>query len=92
MLNRDQRTIWVTYRNSCTKRSAPLPVSDSKFQIPLSALNDRRLSVLESIVFYLKQNHKLRYSEIAGLIKRDERNIWSVYHKAEKKIKDEQGN
>jgi hypothetical protein len=53
--------------------------------VPLTVFSDRSKSVLESLVFYLKTNYSLRNVEIAKLIGRDERNIWAIYSKAERK-------
>lgn len=85
LLNRNDRTIWTTYKIAYKKRKERLPVRESKFLIPTSIFRDRLLSVLENIVCYLKDNFSLRYSEIAALLNRDERNIWAVYNKAVKK-------
>mgnify|MGYP001608488614 CR=1 FL=1 len=87
MLNRDSRTIWTTYNNASKKIKEKLLVKESKFFIPVSVIKNRKFSVLESVVCYLKDNFNLRYSEIAFLISRDERNIWTVYHRALKKKK-----
>jgi hypothetical protein len=84
MLNRDQRTIWVTYNNSCKKQADRLCITDCDKSIPVSVFQDRNRSVLESIVVYLKDKYNLRYSEIAALIGRDERNIWAAYNKKER--------
>ena len=84
-LNRDDRTVWSAYHNALQKRKEKLPVKEPKFFIPVSILTDRKLSVLESIVSYLKDNFNLRYSEIAFLLNRDERNIWTVYSRYKKK-------
>lgn len=43
------------------------------------------LSALEAIVKYLKEVQELRYSEIGEKLNRDQRTVWSTYHKAEKK-------
>ncbi len=85
ILNRDSRTIWTTYNTACKKRKEKLPVKESKFYIPASIFTDRKLSVLEAIAGYLKVNYKLRYSEIAALLNRDERNIWAVFNRYRKK-------
>ena len=85
LLNRNDRTIWTTYNVACKKRKEKLFVKESKFFIPISVFTDRKLSVLEAIVSYLKGNFDLRYSEIAILLNRDERNIWTVYNRAKKK-------
>jgi hypothetical protein len=87
LLNRDQRTIWVTYSNSLKKKAGRLDISDSKYLIPLSLFQDRKLSVLEALVHHLKDTYHLKYSEIAQLINRDERNIWGIYNKAGRKLK-----
>jgi hypothetical protein len=86
MLNRDQRTIWATYNNSLRKSQDKLSITESTYQLPITIFQDRKLSVLESIVYYLKGNYHLRYAEIAKLIQRDERNIGAIYHKAERKL------
>ena len=85
LLNRNDRTIWATYNNATKKRKERLPVKESRFFIPVSIFVDRKFSVLESIVSYLKDNFNLRYSQIAILLNRDERNIWTVYNRAIKK-------
>ncbi len=85
ILNRNDRTIWATYKSACRKRKQKLIVKESKFLVPVSIFADRELSVLETIVTYLKGNFNLRYSQIAVLLNRDERNIWAVYNKALKK-------
>lgn len=85
LLNRDGRTIWATYNNSIKKSKEKLLVKESRFFIPVFALANRSLSVLECIVCYLKDSSKLRYSQIAVLLNRDERNIWTSYKRAMKK-------
>ncbi|RME16944.1 MAG: hypothetical protein D6797_03520 [Bdellovibrio sp.] len=53
--------------------------------IPSFILEDRTLSVLEALVEFLKEKKGLNYHEIGVLLNRDERNIWTVYHRARKK-------
>lgn len=85
LLNRDSRTIWTTYTNAIKKLKEKLPAKESRFLIPVSIFANRKLSVLEAIVGYLKDNFNLRYSEIAILMNRDGRNIWSFYNHYKKK-------
>lgn len=87
LLNRNSRTIWTTYNNAVKKKKEKLPVKESKFFIPISVFKDRKLTALEALVAYLKDNFNLRYSEIAVLLARDERNIWTVYNRCKKKTK-----
>jgi len=85
LLNRNDRTIWTTYNIACKKRKEKLSAKESKFSIPTSIFTDRKLSVLEALVGYLRNKFKLRYSKIAALLNRDERNMWSVYSRYKKK-------
>ena len=53
--------------------------------IPSSIFQDRDLSVLEAIVEYFKEKKELKYSEIARLLNRDDRTIWTSYQRAKEK-------
>lgn len=86
LLDRDDRTIWSSYNEAVKKRKERLEVRKSRISVPYYIFKDRRLSVLEALVTYLRDNFKLRYSEIADLLNRDERNIWTVYHRGKNKI------
>ena len=50
--------------------------------IPIEVIQDRELSALEAIVVYLKEQHHLTYSQIAVMLKRDDRTIWTTYKRA----------
>jgi hypothetical protein len=60
-------------------------ISAGKYTIPLSIVCDRNVSIFETIVEYLKDHHGLTYHEIAVLLNRDDRTIWTVYNRAAKK-------
>jgi len=85
LLNRTDKTIWAAYNLAIKKRKEKLDVKKSDIHIPALIFSDRKFSVLESLVSYLKDNFNLRYSQIADLLSRDERNIWTVYNRAKKK-------
>jgi len=61
---------------------------DSKINIPLYVLQDRSLSFMESVVFYMKDEFEMTYHEIAVALNRDDRTIWTVYNRARKKKSD----
>jgi hypothetical protein len=86
LLNRNERTIWTTYQNSNKKLKEKIEVKPSKMSVPISIFANRKLSILESLVSYLKQNN-LQYHEISRLINRDQRNIWTINSRAKKKNK-----
>jgi len=85
LLNRNDRTIWTTYLNSKKKYSKEFVVKDNKYFIPALIISNRSLSVLESIVYYLKDNCNLKYSQIALMLCRDQRTVWTVYNRKRKK-------
>lgn len=84
LLHRDDRTIWTTYQHARKKKQIPLQIKKS-LSIPLHLFAERTLSVLETIVSYLKEQHDLSYKEISVLMHRNERTIWTVYQRARKK-------
>jgi len=52
--------------------------------LPISIFNDR-LGMLESSALYMKDKLKLSFTEIARLLKRDYKTIWTSYNQAKKK-------
>ena len=57
----------------------------NSININCSVLQDRSISVLEAISEYLKDKKGLSYHEIAILLNRDDRTIWTCYSRAKKK-------
>jgi hypothetical protein len=55
--------------------------------IPLTVFSNEKLSSLEIIVKYLKESTGKTYHEIAVLLNRDDRTVWSTYHNSIKKHK-----
>ena len=86
LLNRDYRTVWTTYSIASKKHKGALSVPKSRYFFPTLILTDRMLSVLEAIVAYLKDELGLRFTEIASELHRDQRNVWTVYRRARRKL------
>lgn len=53
--------------------------------VPAYLFRDRSVAVLEALVEYLKDVKGLSYHEIAILLNRDDRTIWTVYSRVKKK-------
>ena len=68
------------------KRKKEVEIASS-IAVPTSILRDRTLSVLEAIVEYLKEHEQLSFHQIAKLLNRDDRTIWTVYRRAKQKRK-----
>ncbi len=100
ILNRNDRTIWTAYKKATEKQPEPINLEKTLITlptiklekifivIPVSIFENKKLTVLESIIIYLKREG-LKYSEIAKLLNRDQRNIWTIYSKAIKKANEQ---
>ena len=69
----------------CVHRRGKIMGQNNEVYIPISQIVRPNLTIYESLVVYLKEQQELTFREIGNLIKRDERNIWTVYHRALKK-------
>jgi len=85
LLNRSPKTIWQAYSSSKQKHPKKLILKQEQFLIPISIFSSRRLSILESLVSYLKETQNFKLSKIASLLDRDPRTIWTLYARARKK-------
>ena len=86
LLSRNYDPIRITYWNSKKKLPGKLDISSDN-NIPIDIFRNKQLSVLENLTSYLKDEMHLTYHEIAVLLKRDDRTIWTVYNRALKKRK-----
>lgn len=89
LANRSEKTIWQAYSSSRKKFPGKFKTGKSRYHFPISILRTRYYSILESIVVFLKENNNLTYHDISVLLKRDDRTIWTVYKRAEKKKRKE---
>jgi len=89
LINRDERTVWINYRNSVKKKKEKIRVEkkavEKEISISVKIFSDRRLSILESVVNYLKEK-EFRNSEISEMLGKDQRNIYTLYSRAKKKF------
>ncbi|HII72151.1 TPA: hypothetical protein HA265_05335 [Candidatus Woesearchaeota archaeon] len=60
-------------------------------EIPIDIFHNRELAPLEGISKYLKENADKSFHEIAVLLNRDDRTIWTCYNRALKKQRLKQG-
>jgi|TARA_B100002003_G_C14131919_1_gene544369 hypothetical protein len=85
ILNRKVGPIGTTYRNAKSKHPSRLKIVSTFSTIPVSIFKKSKNSILETIVHHLKDNESLTYTEIASLLNRNYRTIWTVYKRATKK-------
>ena len=89
ILNRDDRTIWTCYNRAQKKRQTipkPAMFSQQSVELPATIFQDRTLAPLESISLFLKEQQEMTYHEIAVLVGRNDRTIWTCYNRAKKKL------
>jgi hypothetical protein len=82
ILNKKISIIWLAYNNSKKKHPKRLKEIQSGYDIPIDKLYSKKMSLLERICVYMKDHHRLNYHKIGLLLKRDERTIWTAYHRA----------
>lgn len=89
LVGRDDRTIWTCYNRAQKKRAlkpkTEMPV-EVVVDIPLEMFKNRMLAPLESITAHLKDAAGLSFHEIALLLNRDDRTVWTCYNRMKKKI------
>jgi len=88
LVGRDDRTIWTCYNRVKKKRQhnpkSRMGETDS-VNIPLSIFKNRTFAPLESITSHLKEISNLSFHEIAVLLNRDDRTVWTCYNRSQKK-------
>jgi len=84
LLNRSSKTIWITYQRAKKKMPKKL-VGKSDIFIPVEIFQNRKFSVLETLVSHLKQEQGISYKDIAKLINRNYRTVLTVYRRFRKK-------
>lgn len=85
LTNRNQKALCRTYHNAKNKQKESFKDIESEFYFPIHILKNRNLSVLESIVIYLKEKLNLSLIKISSSLKRDPSTIWTIYNRALKK-------
>jgi len=89
LLRRDHTTIWTTLENATKKMQkarfiAFIEKTDTKLSVPVNIFAKDKLSILESLCSHLKEN--MTYHEIAVVLGKNDRTIWTVVNRAKKKI------
>jgi hypothetical protein len=82
LIGRDVKTIWLTYKAIKAKKKFLNMASELK--IPVSIFRNPSLSILESLIVFLR-NSDMNYSEIGRLLLKDPRTIWTCAARAIRK-------
>ena len=94
LLSRKEIPISTTYRNSLRKYQERLDITSNEF-IPIRIFKEslrgnstKKLSILETIVLYLKKDLDLRICDICSLLNKDHSTIWTTHKRAIDKLKE----
>jgi len=85
ILNRKENTVWTSYKNAIKKKRQRIDLRDRGIMIPIRILANRKFSILESVVKYLREKG-FRNKEIAGILAKDERVVSVIYMRVKKKL------
>ena len=83
LIGRNERSIWANYRRAVKKMPWPFEIKES-IAVPVSIFNSEK-SILEALIFYLKDVKKLQNKKVAQLLNKKPTNIWNVHARAKKK-------
>jgi hypothetical protein len=84
LTGRTNSAIINTYNK--TKQKMPEQMAPkSQILIPIHVLTNKKLSVLENISVYLKEEQNMKLREIGKLLQRSEKTIWTAYNRAKKR-------
>lgn len=84
-LDKNPVSIHGCYKKSKTKHPNQFSPDLGKGEIPLAIFTNKKFTISESLVHYLSQEKRMRYIDIAQLLHRDSRTIWSLAKRALKK-------
>src|SRR3989344_580126 len=82
LLNRSHSSVWNACKDANSKLPARFQKKNSVISIPIKVFASEKLSAMEALVHHVKSAHKLKFSEIAKLINRDEKTVWTSYDRA----------
>ena len=87
LLNKKQNTIWINYHRAVKKLKNKFIINNSKLFIPLEKINNKKLSLVEALIVYLRDSLNLKNKECASLLNTSEPVLSSAYHRAKSKLK-----
>ena len=87
-LKRSQNTIQTTYNNAQKKHPKVLSFTNSNINVPLSIFSSEKFTVFESLVRYLRDSKNMTNRDIAVILKKSNKTIWTVYSRAKLKLRE----
>lgn len=85
LLNRHPKSVWSSYQRSHKKMRKQFPLKTEHYHLPLSLFNNRSYSLLEGVVLYMNQIHKLSNKQLAALLGKSSNSIAVLAKRAREK-------
>jgi len=85
LLGRNKSTLYSTYHQAKKKLIGKLPKHDYTISIPIDTFSNRKYSILESLVVFLKEHYHLSIKEIAEKTGKKYTTIHTTYSRYKKK-------
>ncbi len=76
IINRDQRTVWVTYSKAIKKQKQPFPAMKDELLIDISIFSTRKPPLHSLISHLVERGYSLK--QIASMLNRSYKNIWMI--------------
>lgn len=85
ILHRNEKNLWQTYTTARKKVPSSFLEKESSLLIPFRIFSHETHSPQEAVVIYLKDTEKLTFHQIAQLLFRNDRTIFTAYHRGTEK-------
>ena len=85
ILNRDDRVVWASYNNAKKKFNGSFVFENNSKGIPVSLFANRDIGLLEALTKHLREQERMNNHQVAEILNRDDRTIWTSYSRAKKK-------
>jgi DNA-directed RNA polymerase specialized sigma24 family protein len=85
-LGRDERGIWSTYQRAERKMPSAFGAATSGLSIPVTALAERKLSLLENVMVHLVDTLHVPIKDCAELLKKSYSTLYTTYARAKRKL------
>lgn len=85
LLDRQPITLRTSFNNARKKHPDLFTNFNFNFNIPIFLLKNRKYTTFEIIIIYLKETSQISFKQIAALLSRNYKTIWTTYNRAKKK-------
>ena len=85
LLNRDERSIWTSCQRANQKMPTKFLVPTDSLLVPVNIFADRKMSILENLVMYLREQTGETNYRIAMLLGKTPSMIYVIYNRASSK-------